>query len=274
MENITLRIPFSIPLLGESFIDFGNPVLFSTINFFTEVDVNFNKSSVAHVPLSSPSLKRLVENHLNSIGKPFAFQVSPPGHDYLTLTSALYIAASESLEDHAPAFLSRLSGRSLMTMVRSLSALSGGFVVCRKGEGLVSLSGNPDASVLLRTKARRRFLRGAIGRFNEAFPDLSQPLWHTMGHIVIEGGRAIKENNPRKLGYLMILESSIGCAIGLIKPKDLARLSRIKVAYGAKIVSFGDLTGDLILSQRETSPWGEYQKFYFTTTGVNEVHES
>lgn len=269
-----MSIPFSLPLLGESFIDVGNPVLFSNINFFTKVDVTISKLSAAHVPLSSSSLKRLVENHLNSIGNTFAFQVTPPGNDYLTLTSALYITDSESLEDSAPALLSRLSGRPLMTMVRSLSALSGGFVVCRKGEGLVSLNGNPDASVLLRTKARRKSLSGTIGRFHETFPDLSQPLWHTMGHIVIEGGKAIKENNAKKLGYLMILESSIGCAIGLIKPKDLARLSQIKTAYGAKIFSFGDLMGDLILSPRETSPWGEYQKFYFTTTGVTEVHES
>ncbi|MEM4644064.1 MAG: hypothetical protein QW748_01645 [Candidatus Methanomethylicaceae archaeon] len=273
MENIKLQIPFSLPLLGEPFIEVGNPVLFSTINFFTNVNVIFSESLEAHVPLSSPSLKRLMENHLNSLGKNFTFHVTPSGHDYLTLTSALYIANSEYLEDYAPSFLSRLSGRALMTMIRSLAALSGGFVVCRKGEGLVSLNGNPDASVLLSTKSRKRSSSGAIKRFYEAFPDLSQPLWHTMGHIVIEGSRAIRENDAKKLGSLMTLESSIGCAIGLIKPRDLARLSRIKVAYGAKIVSFEDIRGDLILSPSGTSPWGEYQRFHFTTTGVSEVDE-
>ncbi|MCX8181591.1 MAG: hypothetical protein N3D12_00570 [Candidatus Methanomethyliaceae archaeon] len=259
--------------MGETFIEVGNPVLLSTINFFTNVDVTFSESSEAYVPLSSPPLKRLVENHLNTIGKHFTFHIAPSGNDYLTLTSALYIADSESLEDYVPYFLSRLNGRPLMTIVRSLSALSGGFVVCRKGEGMVSLSGNPDASILLHTKVRKKSSSGALRRFYDAFPDLSQPIWHTMGHIVIEGSKAIRESNARKLGCLMTLESSIGCAIGLLKPKDLARLSKIRIAYGAKIVSFGDIRGDLILSPRETSTWGEYQRFYFTTTGVNEVYE-
>jgi len=271
MENIKLLIPFSLPLLGESYLDLGNPVLISTINFFTEVNVQLDQSAEAHVPLSSPSLKRVVEDHLNSIGKHITFQVSPSGNDYLTLTSVLYIAASESLDDYAPFLVGRLNGSSLMTMVRSLSAISGGFVLCRKGEGLISLGGNLDASVMLVVKKSRRLLRSAAKRFHDTFPELSQPLWHTLGHIVIEGGKATKENNAKKVGHLMIIESAISCAIGLIKPKDLARLSRVKASYGAKMVYLGEMSGDLILSSMEALPLGHSQKFHFTTKGVDEI---
>lgn len=273
MKYLKLVVPFPLPLLGESLIEVGNPVLISSINFFTEVDVNFRESSEVHVPLTLPSLKRLIEDYLISINRHLVFHVNPPDQDYLTLASVLYVIGPESLEDYTPNFLNKLSGRPLMVMIRALAALSGGFVVCRKGEGLVSLNGSPEASVLLNTKKHTKSSSGALKRFYETFPDLSQPLWHTLGHIVIEGSKAIRENDAKKLGSLMTIESSISCAIGLIKPKDLARLSRIKSAYGAKIVSFGDFRGDLILSPSETSPWGNYQKFTFTTEGVSEVDQ-
>lgn len=271
MKTVKLLVPFSLPLLGEAFIDIGNPALVSTINFFTEIGITFDEYPKAHTPLSSLSLKRIVEDHLNARGERKIFHVNPPHQDFLTLTSILYLIGSDSLQDYAPLFISKLSGKPLMTMVRALTAISGGFVVCRKGEGLVSLNGNPEASVLLSIKPHGKSMSGVIRNFHETFPDLSQPLWHTIGHIVVEGSKAIRENDPKKLGYLMTLESSIGCAIGLLKPRDLVRLSRVKDAYGSKMITLEDAKGELILSPKETSTWGNYQRFSFTSTGVSEV---
>ncbi len=271
MKKINLLVPFSLPLLGEAFIDIGNPALISTINFFTKIEITFDEHSKAHTPLSSLPLKRIVEDHLNTRGEQKIFHVTPPYRDFLTLASILYLIGPDSLQESAPLFISKLSGKPLMTMVRALTAISGGFVVCRKGEGLVSLNGDPEASVLLSIKPHGKSTSGTIRNFNETFPDFSQRLWHTIGHIVVEGSKAIRENDPKKLGYLMTLESSISCAIGLLKPRDLVRLFRVKGVYGSKMITLEDAKGELILSPKETSTWGNYQTFSFTSTGVSEV---
>ncbi|MGQ9759124.1 MAG: hypothetical protein ACUVQ5_00910 [Candidatus Methanomethylicaceae archaeon] len=271
MKTVKLLVPFSLPLLGEAFIDIGNPVLISTINFFTEVEIKWTEASKASTPISSPRLKRIFEDFLNSRGEHKSYHITPQDPDYLLLTSLLYLVGVDSVEVHAPRLINKLNGPALMTMVRALAALSGGFVVCRKGEGLLSLNGCPEASVILNIKYQNKSVTNLLKKFSATYPDLSHPLWHTVGHLVIEGSKAIRENDPKRLGSLMTIESSISCAIGIISPRDLTRLFRIKNIYGAKAINSGDLKGDLILSPKETSRWGDYQKFCFTYNGVSEI---
>lgn len=274
MKTVNLLVPFSLPLLGEAFIDIGNPVLIGTINFFTEVEVKSSEAYRASTPFSSPQLKRVFEDFLNSRGEYTSFHLSPSGSDFLSLASLLYLLGLDSIEEYVPFFINKLSGPALMTMVRSLVALSGGFVVCRKGEGLVSINGNPDASVILKIRYQSKSVNNLLKKFFETYPDISRPLWHMLGHIVIEGSKAIRENDPKKLGSLMTLELYLTCAIDITKPRTLTRLLRIKNAYGAKVITAGDLRGELILAPRETPAWGNYQRFCFTNAGVCEIDKS
>lgn len=266
MNKIKLRIPFSLPILGESFADINNPVVLSTIDFFTDVDVFFKKSSEIQLPLSDPLIKRLIINYLKKKEIFLEINVNPT-NDFFVLTSLFYLIGMEEIENDISFFINKLKSSALITLFRVLTSLSGGFTICRKNEGIISIDGDINASLLISLKNKKRSSLRLIKKFENNFPELYNPLIHTIGHIAIEGGKAIRDGMTKRLGDLMNIESMLLCIFNFIKPKSLPL---IKNSYGTKIIASGDITGSIILVPKRLL-YKNYQSFDFIDIGVKEI---
>ncbi len=276
MAETLLLIPFSIPILGEAFISVGNPLMISTLDFFVQVRVSKEESKDLGVPLHSSSLKRTIESYLRSKGTSGKFSFASnieekTERDFLGAASILFISGLESGESLVPALLKRVEGKAFLTLARALTSISGGFVVCRKGEGLISLEGRIEASVHLRIRHKGRAVQSVLNSFSSSYPELANPLWHLLGHLVLEGGKAIRENDAPTLGSLTSLEGALAYSVGLTRLRDLNRVARLRPSYGGKPICSEAFVGELILAPKETLPLTSYNRFRFTSSGVREV---
>jgi len=276
MADTLLAIPFSIPILGEAFTSVGNPLIISTLDFSIQVRVSKEESKDLDVPLHSPSLKRVIEGYLKSRGISGKFSIASSieekaERDFLGTASLLFLSGIEGAESAVPALLSRVEGKSFITLARALTSISGGFVVCRRGEGLISLEGGVDASVHLRIRHKGRAVQRVLNSFSGSFPDLASPLWHLLGHLVLEGGKAIRESDAPTLGSLISLEGSLAHSVGLTNLRDLNMVARLRPSYGGKTICSEAFMGELILAPKETLPLTSYNRFRFTSSGVREV---
>ncbi|MEM0285851.1 MAG: hypothetical protein QXW34_01755, partial [Candidatus Methanomethyliaceae archaeon] len=232
MDKIRLSIPFSIPILGEAFIDTNNPALFSTISFLIEAEISFYNSNKIVIPIIDKSIKKIMENYFSKKNLYFEFNINPPNNDFISLTSILYLIGD------------KISEYDIVELMRALTALSGGFVIFRKNEGIISINGKLDSTIFINLKNKNKSQNRIIKKFANEFPELYQPMLHTIGHITIEGGKAVRDGDSKKLGRLMLIESGISLTMGLVKPKDLMSVSKIKNIYGGKVILAGDVLGE------------------------------
>jgi hypothetical protein len=279
MADTLLAIPFSIPILGESFTSIGNPLILSALDFFVQVGVTKEESKDLDVPLNSPSLRHAIESYLKTRGVSGKFSIKSnieekTERDFLGATSLLFLSGMEGAESAVPALLSRVEGKAFITLARALTSISGGFVVCRRGEGLISLEGGIDASVHLRIQHKGLAVQRVLNSFSASFPELASPLWHLLGHLVLEGGKAVRENDAPTLGKLISLEGMLAHSLGLTRLRDLNRVVRLRPAYGGKAICSEAFMGELILAPKETLPLTSYDRFRFTSSGVREVGSS
>jgi len=275
-----LAVPFSVPLLGDPFTTVKNPMIFSSIDFFVSVTVRSVPLPGPEliVPIFNPQLRRTIAQILKKRGISGQLLISPqPGgkneNDFLATASLLYIGGIDNSESGLPAILDRVDDRAFFILSRALTSLSGGFVVCRRGEGLISLDGCLDASIHLKLKGSVKNTRPQLNLFSSLFPDLAEPLWHLTGHLVLEGGKAIRRGDSETMGKLLNLESSLAQSVGLVKIGDLCRTARLKGSYGKKVMCSNAMRGELILAPKEILPLPSYQSFHFTQEGVHEVEK-
>jgi hypothetical protein len=276
MVDVQLGIPFTIPIFGEAFISLNNPVAFATLDFCTQVRVKNERTNHLELALKSPALTRVLINLLRKEGLSGKFSITSQvldqrELDFLATAALLYIADPDRIEPEVPAIMSRLQDRDFITFARALTSLSGGFVVCRKGEGLVSLEGKMDAFAHVRLSGKRRRVKEALARFSRAFPELVGPFWHITGHLVLDGGSAIREGNAEKMGKLMTLESDLLYSLGLVDLNDLRRLSQLNPNYGGKIICSEAMSGVVILTPKEALSPPHYNRFKFSADGVKEI---
>lgn len=271
MGKVKLSIPFSIPILGEAFIDTNNPALFSTISFLTEVEVSFNNSNKIKIPIIDKSIRKIMENYLSRKNLYFEVNINPPNNDFISLASILYLIGEKFFEHEIIELMGKLNGASLIKLMRALTTLSGGFVIFRKNEGAISINGKLDSVILINVKNKNKSQNRILKKFANEFPELYQPMLHTIGHITIEGSRAVREGDSKKLGRLMTIESGISFAMGLVKPGDLMNISKIKDIYGGKVILAGDVLGQIILTSKNSLQYNKYQRYYFVNYGVREI---
>jgi hypothetical protein len=274
--DLKLAIPYSIPILGEAYASLNNPVLFSTLDFFTHVRLTSRPSAVPNVPISSPPLRRVLIRTLTRAGiNENLYLVSQmldqKENDFLATASIIYaFGLNETPADLIQA-LSLADDRSFLTLSRAMNALSGGYTVLRRGEGAVSLDGYIDAAFHLRLRRQRARVRTLLRSFSNRYPELSQPMWHLIGHIVLEGGRMVREGDPVGLGRLMHLEAGVSHALGLLDFNDIKPARPLQSCYGAKPIRSEIMTGELILTPGETLPLPQFSRFNPTQEGVREV---
>jgi mevalonate kinase len=276
MVDVRLGIPLTIPILGEAFVSLNNPAVFATLDFYYQVRVKSEKADHLELTLKSPTLTRVLMTLLKKEGLSAKFSITSQvldqcEFDFLATAAMLYITGPDRIEPEVPAIMSKLQDRDFITFARALTSLSGGFVVCRKGEGLVSLEGKMDAFTHVRLNGKVRGIKEALMRFTEAFPELAAPFWHLMGHLVLEGGSAIREGDAEKMGKLMTFESDLLYSLGLADLNDLQKLSQLNPNYGGKIICSGAMNGVVVLTPKETSSQPYYNRFKFSADGVKEV---
>jgi hypothetical protein len=278
MVDALLSIPYSIPLLGEAFTAVKNPMLLASLDLFMDVRVTHTPQEALELPIACEPLRVALGSLLEGRGVRGRFKVISDAvdgveKDFVTASALLYLAGAEELEPDLPLVTDRLDGDAFIILARALTSLSGGFVVCRRGEGLVSVEGSLDACVHLRLRghgqARGNNLRGKPDLFSESFDELAGSLWHLLGHLVLEGGKAVRQSDAPLFGRLLTLESSLAHAAGLVGLRELCRISRPAQSLGGKIVCSGGLRGELILMPKETLPLPSYSRLTFTAEGVS-----
>lgn len=274
--ELELEVPFSVPILGESFSSLNNPVLLATVDFFTRVRLRRRAVSAPKIAIASPHLRRALTRLLHQVGVreevSIAAPVSDPKEmDFLTSASLIYaFNLHESPADLAPA-LSVEDDRAFLTLSRAMNAFAGGFTMVRRGEGAVSLEGNIDAALHLSLKKGRVRARVALESFSNRYPELAQPTWHLLGHTVMEGGRMVRESNPEGLGRLMAFEAAISHALGVVTLGTRRYAQLQPRCYGSKPISSEVMKGELILAPKETLPLPPFKRFKMTRDGVSEV---
>lgn len=276
MVDVRLGIPFTIPVLGEAFISLNNPVAFATLDFCTQVRVKTEKADQLGLTLKSPALTRVLITILKKEGLSGKFSITSQGldereFDFHATAALLHIVGPDRIEPEVPAIMSKLQDKDFITFARALTSISGGFVVCRKGEGLVSLEGKIDAFAHVRLSGKHSGIKEALARFSRASPELAGPFWHLMGHIVLDGGSAIREGNAEKMGKLMTLESDLLYSLGLADLNDLRNLSSLNPNYGGKIICSEAMSGVVVLTPKEAPSPPHYNRFKFSMDGVTEV---
>lgn len=270
-----LEVPLSIPVMGEAFVAVNNPVMLSTVNLFFESRIRSEPSESLELSFHSGRLRRSVARLMQGVLKG-RFSVTVPAlddaeGDFIALASLFHVAGMENLDAILPRLLESADEKAFITISRALTSLYGGFVVCRKGEGAIPLEGCIDSPVVLKIKRRGVRLRGQIEQFSQSFPELSQPLWHALGHLVIEGGKAVRQRDAPMMGRLLTLESALAYSVGIVKLGELCRLSRFQGSLGWKAICSESITGELILASKETPEPPTYCRYGFTKEGIREV---
>jgi hypothetical protein len=273
--DLKLAIPFPVPVLGEAYSSLNNPVLFATLDFFTHVRLIGKPADAPRVPVSSPPLRRALSLALEKVGAhedlSLVSQFSDrKANDFLATAS---IISAYRLHESPAELIQALSlpdDRSFLTLSRAMSAVSGGFTVVRRGEGAISLDGGIDAAFHISLRKGRSRVKTSLEGFSRRYPELAQPTWHLVGHIVLEGGRMVREGNPEGLGKLMTMEAGISYALGLLEAKDLNPAYPQDECYASKPIRSEIMTGELILAPRETLPLSNFNRFNPTQEGIVE----
>jgi len=251
-----LAVPFSIPLLGESYVSVGCPIIAASTGLALRVSCAVNGAAgPADVRIASPRLRKACMRALRAAGisgtVSFSFPDLPPwavhDADMLATAASLYLAGPDAMESLAPSLLKGADDRAFIDLVRAMTSLSGGFVAGRRGEGVVSIEGDMGAALCAGLVRKRLSVRPTIGRFSAAHPDLAEPFWHILGHLVLQGVDAIRAGDAPLLGRLMTLESRLSLAVGLTEERELLHLSRSVPSLGCKPVRCDGLSGALHL---------------------------
>jgi len=275
--DVRLKVPLSIPVLGEAFVKANNPVMFSTLDLFLESSVSIEPSNALELSLHSRRLEHsVVQLFGNTVQGKFSvtapsFNENEDESDLLKLASFFYVVGMEKLEPVIPSLMGRVDEKNFITLSRALTSLCGGFVVCRRGEGLLPLDGGIDAAVILKLKGGDRRLSGRLSLFSKSFAELVEPLWHALGHLVIEGGRAVRLRDAPLMGKLLTLESSLAYSMGVLDLGDLRKLSRFHGSLGWKAICSRAVGGELILAPKETPKPPSCDWHNFTLEGIREV---
>ncbi|MGF3498427.1 MAG: hypothetical protein ACQXXL_02245, partial [Candidatus Methanosuratincola sp.] len=129
----------------------------------------------------------------------------------------------------------------------------------------------PDAvdSICLRILQGRRLDESPVSRFSRAFPALSDPMWHLLAHLVLEGVNAIQRSDLSSLGRAFSLEASLLYATGQIALSDLQRISEIR-SLGSKIIVSPTLVADVAIPAEDALP-DDFQVVHFSYEGVKEI---
>jgi hypothetical protein len=276
LVDLKLAIPFSIPVLGESYSSLNNPVLLAALDFFTHVRLTSKPSDAPKIPIASPPLRRaltrlLIKAGVNEDVSIISQVLDPKENDFLAAASVIYVYnLHESPADLMPA-LSLTDDRSFLILSRAMNALSGGYTVVRRGEGAISLDGGIDAAFHLSLYRGSAKLKEALESFSNRYPELAQPTWHMIGHIILEGGRMVREGDPEGLGRLMGVEAGISHALGLVDLMDFNRGHPLLKCYGSKPIRSEIMMGELILAPEETLPLPPFSRFNPTQEGMREV---
>jgi hypothetical protein len=227
------------------------------------------------VPVSSAPLRKALTKALDSAGISEDISLEsaatdPIESDFLATAGIIFAyGLNESPAELMPA-LSLADDRSFLTLSRAMSAVSGGFTVVRRGEGAVSLDGGIDASFHLSLWKARCKTAGCIQRFSRRFPELAPPTWHLLGHIILEGGRMVREGDSEGLGKLMTMEAAISNALGIADACDLKAECPSSGWYASKPLRCAIMTGGLILAPRETLPLRGFDRLNPTQEGIAE----
>ncbi len=280
-EKHALSVPYSVPLLGESYVSVGCPVIAAATGLRARVScaIGGNSAGTVDVRITSPQLRRASQRALKAAGVSgtvsFSFPDLPPWGgaeaDMLAATASLYLAGSEAMESLAPSLLKSADDRTFIDLIRAMTSLSGGFVAGRRGEGLVSIDGDVGASLCANLVRRRRSVRPIIGQFSALYPDLADPFWHMVGHLVLQGIDAIRAGDAPLLGRLMTLESHLSLAVGLSDERELVRLSRSMPSLGCKLVKSDGVFGGMHLTSGGTMPPPGHLLLKFSTEGVTPI---
>jgi hypothetical protein len=275
MLDIKLAIPFSVPLLGEAYASLNNPVLLTALDSFAHVRLTGKPADAPGVPISSAPLRRALTKALNDIGARddvtlVSAASDPIESDFLTAASVIF---AYGLHESPSVLISALSvpdDRSFLTLSRALSAVAGGFTVVRRGEGAISLEGGMDAALHLSLHKGQVSAKSCIERFSRSHPELAQPTWHLVGHIVLEGGRMLRQGDPEGLGRLMVMEAGISQALGMLKASELQPRSPRPGFFASKPLRSEIMTGELMLAPRETLPITGFNRLNPVQEGIVE----
>lgn len=279
MADVRLSIPYSIPVLGEAFTAVKNPVMLAALDLYLNVHIANDPLKALELPIINRSLRQALARLLEEKGLRGSFTILSSNlegfeGDFLKVAALLYLVGAEELEPDLPLLMDCLDSEAFIILARALTSLSGGFVVCRQGEGLVSIEGGIDSAVHLkmhsRQLGRRRKQGEQLNLFTESLPELAGSLWHLLGHLVLEGGRAVRQRDSLHLGRLLTLESSLAHAVGLVGLEELRSILRPAHSLGGKVICSGSLRGELILTPKETLPLPSYSRFMFAPEGVCE----
>jgi len=272
--ELKLAIPFSVPVLGEAYSHLNNPVLLSALDSFTPVKLIGRPSDAPAVPVSHPPLRRALARALERIGAledlRLVSQFSDPReNDFLAAASVIYANRLHESPAELVLALSTPDERSFLTLSRAMNAISGGFTVVRRGEGALSLEGRIEAAFHLSPIRSGRKLKAPLQQFAERYPELAQPTWHLAGHLVLEGGRMVREGDPEGLGGLMTMEAGLSRALGLLAEGDRTALPP-EGSFGSKPILSEAMMGELILAPEETFPLPNFKRFRPTQEGIAE----
>ncbi len=274
MDAIRLDVPFTVPLLGEAFVEAGTPLLTAALGFSWRVTVKKSESQRLSIPISSPYLKKALSKFLASQGIEGCYSITGPhekgpDQDFVNAASLLYLTECDAIEAAFPGLLKRAGPWDFVTAARALTSLSGGIVASRQGEGFLSVESTTFGPICLRILPSRRLDGTPVSRFSKEFPALSDPMWHLMAHLVLEGVGALQRNDLTALGRAFSLEVSLLYATGQIGIADLQRLSEIR-SLGSKIVLCPALVADVAIPVEGSLP-DDFQVVRFSYEGVKEI---
>lgn len=278
-EKHNLSIPYAIPLLGESFISAGSPVIVAATNLRMRVSCTIEGCGFADADIGSLQLRKAANRALKAAGISGKLSFSFPDlqiwgqsdADLLATASCLYLAGSDTMESVAPMLLKNADDRAFIDLMRAMTSLSGGFTAGRRGEGLVSIDGRMGAFICAKLARKRRSVRPALAQFSALYPEVSEPFWHMIGHLALQGIDAIKSNDAPMLGRIMSLEARLSLAAGLSNELELMRLSRAMQSLGCKPVSCDGVSGELYLIDGVIAPPSGRLMLTFESEGVNTI---
>ncbi len=274
MDAIKLDVPFTVPLLGEAFVEAGTPLLTAALGFSWRVTVKKSDSQNLSIPISSPHLKKMLSKFLASQGLDGYYSISGPheggpDQDFVNAAALLYLTECDAIEENLPQLLKKAGPWDFVTVARALTSLSGGVVASRQGEGFLSIESTASGPICLRILPGRRLDETPVSKFSKDFPALSDPMWHLLAHLVLEGINAIQRGDLAALGRAFSLEASLLYATGQIALSDLQRVSEIP-SLGSKIIVSPTLVADVAIPAGGALP-EDFQVVRLSYEGVKEI---
>ncbi|MEM4657535.1 MAG: hypothetical protein QXX77_03830 [Candidatus Methanosuratincola sp.] len=276
MDAIRLDVPFTVPLLGEAFVESGTPLLTAALAFSWRVTLKKSDSQKLSIPISSPYLNKTLSKFLSSQGLDGHYSISGPheggpDQDFVNAAALLYLTECDEIEANLPQLLKKVGPWDFVTAARALTSLSGGLVASRQGEGFLSIESTANGPICLRILPGRQIDETPVSRFSREFPALTDPMWHLLAHLVLEGINAVQKGDLTALGRAFSLEASLLYATGQIALSDLQRISEIR-SLGSKIIISPTLVADLAIPG-EGGLHDDFQIVRFSYEGVREIED-